>query len=171
MKLFTRVAAAAVMVVMAAACAPAPEATPFLECSTLTGSLGISPGLTDTPDAQTYDIDDTTAIDDCTDSSGAGITGGTIESASLLFPEATCTEVGVAAGSGLIRWSDGSVSAFTSRAQPIGGGLVRVNVNVRAGAFDGARGSVDVTVIPTAGDCTAGITAEDLIGGPLTLSL
>lgn len=172
MKIITRVLAVSAIVAAAAACTPPPEPEAFLECSTLDGSLEVSPGLTNDPAPQTYDLDDTTALSGCTDTTGAGITGGTIEGASLVFPDASCFGSGEAAGSGMIRWSDGSVSAFTGKAVPVvETGAVRYFVHVRTGALEGAMGSVDVFVSVTEGDCTTGITGEDITGGPLTLAM
>lgn len=171
MKIITRVLAVSAIVAAAAACTPPPEPEPFLECTTLDGSLEVTPGLTNDPGPQTYDLDDTTSLSDCTDSTGAGITGGTIEGASLVFPDASCFGSGEAAGSGMIRWSDGSVSAFTGKAVPVDATSVRYFIHIRTGALEGAMGSVDVFVSVTEGDCTTGITGEDISGGPLTLAM
>lgn len=161
---------AALLLTAAVACAPAPPEGVQLTCSGLQATAAVSPGVSSTPKAQTFTLASTSKVVGCADTLGLGITGGKLLGTSLSFPSLDCTGTGATGvGSGTIKWSDLSTSAFTASitlTSPLG---AQLRLQIASGRFAGTSGTIDISATPTAGDCATQITAESFSGGPLTL--
>lgn len=162
----------AALIFAVAGCAPPPDAESVLTCNGIDATARLTPGVTFDPQLQRFDLEEGSGLVDCSDTKGLGITSGTFDAFSAVFPSLDCFGTGAqGVGAGNVTWSDGSSSALISRSIEMQGPLTaRINIQVIGGQFDGLEGGITVEATPVAGDCDAGITQELLSGGVLTLS-
>jgi len=149
--------------------APVPPST-VVECAAIVGGATIRPGLVTAPKAQTYTVTESTRLTSCTSSAKPGITGGTVSGTTVTFTSLGCVTPGSAgSGGGRFRWNDGSTSTFDITAASAGATSADLTLRITGGTFSGATGSFVVTVRPTTGNCTTGVTQEEISVGRLTL--
>jgi alpha-tubulin suppressor-like RCC1 family protein len=152
--------AVASLIVVAAGCAPTPPPPlpdPIITCATLGGDITYSPPASTAGVDITINAQPGTGLSGCSDHTGSGITAGTFQSTSFLLPAYACssgpagTEWG--SGTGEIRWSNASTSAFTARLISGSPYASTIEFTFTGGMWAGARASLPFTVTSSSGDC------------------
>ena len=86
MKRMMSLVGAALKPTVGVACAPPAPPPAQLTCGDLQAAATISPGVTFTPQAQTFTLARSSKLLGCTDTLGLGITSGNLLGTSLSFP-------------------------------------------------------------------------------------
>lgn len=169
----TALSAATVLAMLAlAACVPppVPPPDPLISCDSLAVSVAYSPPATLVADDVTGSIQAASGLSGCTDFTGRGVTGATLDGAIQI--EGACSyhppgeEWGW--GTGQLTWSDGSTSDWAG--ELVAETPIRANIRLTGGLWAGATASLPMSVTGVTGDCTAGgITEVAIEGGPFVL--
>lgn len=101
---------------------------------------------------------------DCVDDSGTGITSARLNDLSVAFDSISCFSPRGTTGEGraTIEWSDrttSNVDADVRLESPLTGTL---RFTVTSGHFSGMTGTSDFSAFPAQGDCSSGVTLEDV---------
>lgn len=167
-----------------AACAPPPEPLPdpIIVCSSLEGDITYTPGATTIPTDVTIGVAPGFALLNCSDNTAAGITAGTVTSASVLLPDFACGTGGgtpptegtvLGSGSGTIEWSNHNTSNFDTdwvANAPYTSPTTSAEITFTSGLWTGATAVVPIYLTGN-GDCVnAPLTSAALVSdGPFVL--
>lgn len=179
-KRMTMVAAGLASVAAFTGCLPQPVGHPFgvtrgtVVCDGGSATATVEPGVTTAVKPATFTLRAPSTTSRCVDGTGSGIESAQIVALSLTFPALSCSggsgSTPVATGTATIRWSDGTTSDAAATAT-LGGVLSgTLHLAVTSGHIAGSSGSADFLVTPAGGDCSNGITAEDITLNQITLA-
>jgi alpha-tubulin suppressor-like RCC1 family protein len=156
-------AVAGAALVVAGACTtttpPAPPADPLISCTALGGDISYTPPAQDLGVDITLDALAGAGLSGCTDHTGGGVTGGSLE-LSIVMPAYMCfeersigTELGQ--GTGQITWSNATTSAIDVTVLDRGGQSgFQLELTITAGRWAGARTTFLEVVTAGVGSCT-----------------
>lgn len=155
------------LAILLAGCAadpPGDTGQGVLRCGPAAIQVNPSPAISLNPAPTTLSLGDLSEASGCQDTTGHGVTSVRMESLDVSFPSLSCYSGPGLVGSGTasLRYSDGSISTATLTAMfdsPLTGMFV---LYINDGPFAGFHGLADFFSSPAAGDCTAGVTSQNV---------
>lgn len=153
---------AAALLLIAAGCVPSPPKLPdpVISCESFDVSVTYSPPPTTVAGDTIATVTAGSGLSDCTDHTGRGITGGSmdgqfdLQNVCAVHPEGAVLGTGI----GAITWSNGLVTRWKGEAVKEGG--ITLRLELTSGKFRGSTAVVPMTTVGGSGDCDAGITEQ-----------